>query len=150
MILYLFAALAMATPPTACDPSKDTAPATAGGFCLDEDGYLEIADLRKQVDALKVEVAAKSDEVEAFEEWKRRQESILTWTVDSMTAAHERGIDLIVAECQADLEVARQAKRRTFVERHGFVLGVGAGIVGTVALTAATLEVYGAILDTNR
>jgi len=144
-MIMLFLAMAMAEP-TMCDPKADTANALAGGFCLDEAEYLEIGDLRKRIGALEVEVEAKGEEIESFEAWKARQDKILEYTVTSMTAAHEQGINLVVATAQGDLEACRERGRRKFMERHGFAIGLTAGVVGTVALTAVTLDVYGGIV----
>lgn len=146
MIVLLLVAVAMADPPPMCDPKADTADATAAGFCLDEVAYLEIGELRKRVGTLETEVAGKDEEIAGFETWQERQAAILDFTVTSMTDAHTRGIDLVVGTCTADLEACHERSRRTFVERHGFALGLTAGIVTTVALTAVTLEVYGSVL----
>lgn len=146
MIVLFLAATALAAP-TLCDPTKDTAAVGAGGFCLDEAGYLEVGDLRQRVKTLETEVDAKSSEIEAFEDWKIRQASILEYTVESMAGAHERGIDLVVTTCQADIDACHKANRRGFMERHGFAVGLTAGILSTVALTAVTLDVYGRVIE---
>jgi len=147
MIALSLTVAALAAPPTLCDPGKDTAALGAGGFCLDEAGYLEVGDLRKQVTTLEAVVHAKDGEIEAFEDWKARQTAVLKYTVKSMTSAHERGIDLVVETCTADLATCRQRNRRDFMERHGFALGLTAGVISTVALTAITLKVYGGAVE---
>ena len=111
-MIFLFSALAFAEPPTTCDPARDTAPEELGGFCLDEDGYAEIGLLRKRVETLEVEKASLESEVVSFEEWRVRHDAILTYTVDSMKAAHETGIDLVVETCREDLGEANERTKQ--------------------------------------
>ena len=146
-MILLLAGLAFADPPTMCDPTQDTAPPTAGGYCLKEEEYADVGLLRKKVETLEVEKSSLEDEVVSFEQWQIRQESILKYTVDSMTRVHEVGVDLVVSTCQEDLEEANHRARRGFMERNGFGLGVGVGVVTTAVITGLVLKTYGNILD---
>jgi len=136
--MLIFSTLAFAEPPI-CDPEHG---ARGDGFCLTEAEYIEFGRLRTEVSALHATVAARDAELLAFEEWKRSRDAEFERALGEVEAAGLRGVREMKESCDA-------ARKRTFIERNGVVVGLVIGAVSTVVLTGITMEVYGDILVAN-
>lgn len=127
--------------PTPCDPAQPASD-DAPGYCVSEGEYVELGELRTKVDGLETIVETKNDEIKAFGSYKRAMDQELLLTIDGMTAAHERGIDLVVKQCQEDI----QGCERTWWDKNAPLVAGGVGIGIGVGLTIAVLKVAAAAL----
>jgi hypothetical protein len=125
MLTTLLATVALAGDPTNCDPAR---PQAGDGFCLTEDEYVRLGQLRARVADLESQVASRDAELAAYQAWQTQHDGDLRSAIEG-----------------CDERVAGAAKR-TPLERHGFSLGLVVGVAATVGTTALVLQTYGSIL----
>lgn len=142
MIVALLAVAALADP-VACDPDRLTPGPHATGFCLSEADYVALGRLRAQVADLTGTVAAREAELQVVDAWRAEHAGDLKAAIDEITTAGTAALTAERSSCTAELATAR---KRTPIERHGFVVGLVVGVGATVATTALVLQTYGAIL----
>ena len=101
---------------------------TLHGILISEEDYIELGELRVQVATLENEVAA-------LEEAQAAKEDIWLMTEEALRVRHEEDLQGLRGFYSLELE---RASKRTAMEKHGFGIGVGVGIIGTVAAVVVT------------
>lgn len=127
MIFLIQAAFAA---PTMCDPTKDTAPISADGFCLTADEYAELGRLRRENQTLKSSIDSREAELTVFEQWKVAHDAQFEKALGAVREESIAG----ATQCTARVE---EAERRSVFERFGFPIGVtvtSLGVVGVLIL----------------
>lgn len=129
----------LVTAPPLCDPKRDTAPTAANGYCLTEDEFLELGRLKLEVDSLQARLDARDAEIQVWEQWKSEQNRHF---LDSMNALRQECVVSVVDQTTRCANTLSVAKRRTFWERHGLVVGYVGGFL-TAAATAGGILYMG-------
>jgi len=137
-VILLLASLVFAQEPQVFDPI----PADVGdlsGILVDEETFSELGELR-------VAVATKDAEIMSFEAWQRSHETLFLTTMEEMQTTCEEGQDRLTAHYEGALEHER---KKDFVQRHGFPLGVAIGVVGATVVYLGAVHLYGEVLTVN-
>ena len=133
MILFLSVALAAPSPlPTSCDPSTP-ASKSAPGYCLLEAEYAEYLKLKQRITALEIDLRSKAAELTAFEDWKVVREHQQKELLGEIVNVHNQSTSFLTATYEANMALCEKEKKRTWLERNAFTIGLGIGVVGTSA-----------------
>ena len=148
MILLLLS-VALAQEPQVFDPlpaDVKIGTRTYSGILVDEATFTELGSLR-------VDVKAKEQEILAFEEWKKERDELFTVSLSTMKVTCEEGNKAILAHYDTALlaadERVKDAGKRTFLEKHGFEMGVALGVVGATVLYLGSSYFYGQVLEVS-
>jgi hypothetical protein len=138
-MLFLLAGLVFAQEPPVFDPvpvDHDTGEEVLEGILVDEVTYKELIQLRTDTTTFQQEISS-------FEAWKAQEDKRFTESLGAVQGTCEEGQTRLVDHYE---EALKKEKRKDFLQRHGFSIGVAAGLVGATALYLGATRFYGEVL----
>lgn len=117
---------------------------TFAGILIDEKTYMELGRLRKADEV-------NTEKLQTFEQWRKEENVRFEKALGMVRDSCKDGQDRLVAHYDAALlsadERLKKASKRNFMEKHGFQMGVGLGVVGATAAFAGAAHFYGRVFD---
>lgn len=109
------------------------------GILVDEATFKELVQLRTDAQAYRAEV-------QSFEDWKTQEDKRFAEALGAVKLTCEEGTERLVAHYESAL---KREKKKDWLQRHGFPIGVTAGLVGATAIYLGATRFYGEVLSSG-